>query len=92
MIFVLLRLVLAYLIVAAVLRLGRGIAEGLRAPRRPARTSVPLVRDPVCGTFVVPTRALTAGTGSSTRYFCSERCRRAYGAPSSSSHPVEHGR
>ena len=60
-------------------RLLRGIAEGLNGPA-PARppAAVPLVRDPVCGTFVVPARALASGTGAGTRFFCSEKCRRTY--------------
>jgi len=37
-----------------------------------------LVRDPVCGVFVVPGRALHDGTGEATRYFCSEDCRRKW--------------
>jgi YHS domain-containing protein len=37
--------------------------------------SVPLVRDPVCGTFVVRAKALTVGSGDQTQYFCSEKCR-----------------
>lgn len=41
--------------------------------------SVGLVRDPVCGTFVLPSKALTSGSGSETRYFCSEKCRQDYG-------------
>jgi len=41
--------------------------------------SVGLVRDPVCGTFVLPSTALTSGSGSNTRYFCSEKCRQDYG-------------
>ena len=41
--------------------------------------SVGLVRDPVCGTFVLPSSALTSGSGSNTRYFCSEKCRQDYG-------------
>jgi YHS domain-containing protein len=40
--------------------------------------SVPLVRDPVCGTYVVRTKALTTGSGDSTQYFCSEKCRDQY--------------
>jgi YHS domain-containing protein len=39
---------------------------------------MPLVRDPVCGTFVVPSKAIVAGSGAQMRYFCSEACRRAY--------------
>jgi len=41
--------------------------------REPA--AVKLVRDPVCGIFVVPGKALTSGSGGSTQYFCSEKCR-----------------
>ena len=43
----------------------RGVFEGM-------------VRDPVCGMFVAPGSALTSGTGSGTRYFCSEKCRQEY--------------
>ena len=72
------RLLLLYLILRAISRLVRGIAEGMR-PSPPAQpAAVPLARDPVCGTFVVPSRALTAGTGAEMRFFCSEKCRRAY--------------
>ena len=37
-----------------------------------------MVRDPVCGTFVVPARALTLSRGGEVHHFCSEECRRAY--------------
>jgi YHS domain-containing protein len=40
--------------------------------------SVPLVRDPVCGTYVVRAKALTTGTGDRMQYFCSEKCRDEY--------------
>ena len=40
--------------------------------------SVGLVRDPICGMFVMPSTALTSGSGSNTRYFCSEKCRDDY--------------
>ena len=72
------RFLLVLFIVRALLRLWRGIAEGMRPPRDEPPAAVPLVRDPVCGTFVVPSRALTAGSGSEMRFFCSENCRRAY--------------
>ena len=51
-----------------------GLYDAMTHPQR----SVGLVRDPVCGVFVVPGQALTAGTGSATRYFCSEDCRRKW--------------
>jgi YHS domain-containing protein len=42
--------------------------------------AVPMARDPVCGTFVVPDRAVTLVVGRSRLYFCSERCRDQYRA------------
>lgn len=71
-----LRLLVIWLVVRALVRLARGIAEGMAEPRAPE--AVPLVRDPICGTFVVAARALSIGTGSQMRFFCSEKCRRAY--------------
>jgi len=78
-----LRLVIAFLIWRALSRLLGGIQEGLHGQRddrqRGAQPpAVPLARDPVCGTYVVASRALTAGSGSDVRFFCSEDCRRAY--------------
>lgn len=60
-------------------RVLRGVFEGMgyRAPGGGGQ-SVGLVRDPVCGMFVAPRNALTSGTGSGTRYFCSEKCRQEY--------------
>ena len=73
---------LLFLIVARfVVRFVHAILEGagvLRDPRE--RAAVKLVRDPVCGVFVSPTQALTAGSGTETRYFCSEKCRRQWKA------------
>jgi YHS domain-containing protein len=72
------KLLLLFFILRAISRLIHGIVEGMRPPREEQPAAVPLVRDPVCGTFVVPSRALTAGSGAETRFFCSENCRRAY--------------
>ena len=72
-------LVLVYFVARAVWRLVLGIAEGISAPRDPhSPSAVALARDPVCGTYVVPSRALTAGSGDDLRFFCSERCRQAW--------------
>ena len=71
--------VLISLILRSVVRLMRGVAEGLSGPKPPrSPKAVPLVRDPVCGTYVVPASALTSGAGGQLKYFCSENCRRAY--------------
>jgi YHS domain-containing protein len=74
-------LVLVYFVARAVWRLIYGIAEGLSGttsePKPPS--AVALARDPVCGTYVVPSRALTSGSGTELRFFCSERCRQAWG-------------
>jgi YHS domain-containing protein len=72
------RLLLLLFIIRAILRLARGIMAGLNPPGERHPTAVPLARDPVCGTFVVPSQALTAGSGADLRYFCSEKCRRKY--------------
>jgi hypothetical protein len=79
----LLRLVIGFLAWRGFSRLLGGIQEGLHGPRdsrapNPRSPSVALARDPICGTYVVPSRALTVGSGRDARYFCSENCRRAY--------------
>jgi YHS domain-containing protein len=73
-----LRLILLLIVIRAIYRLLRGIADGMSGPRIAQKPTVGLVRDPVCGTFVVPSRALTAGSGTEMRFFCSERCRQAW--------------
>jgi YHS domain-containing protein len=78
----LIRLLFVWFVLRAALRLLRGIAQGLQGPPAPAAPkAVPLARDPVCGTYVVPSTALSAGSGAATRFFCSEDCRRAYVEP-----------
>ena len=74
------RLLLLFFILRAIARLWHGIVEGMQPPRVAQPPAVPLVRDPVCGTFVVPAKALTAGAGAELRFFCSEKCRQAYEA------------
>ncbi len=61
------------------------VIEGATRPRQgPPEQGVRMMRDPVCGTFVVPSRAITAGTGGQMQYFCSVKCRDAYRARSAS--------
>ncbi len=48
------------------------------APER----GVPMARDPVCGTFVLPDRAVKIADGRTHLFFCSEACRDKYRARS----------
>ena len=64
-------------------RLVDGIIEGLSG--RPAGsgrqvTGVQMARDPVCGTFVVPDRAVAVVEGRRQVFFCSTACRDKYRA------------
>jgi len=81
----LVRYILLFLLVAflarAISRLFAGFMEGMTGTTR--RTRVPergvaMVRDPVCGTFVVPDRAVLLMEGSDRVHFCSDNCRDKY--------------
>ena len=84
----LLLLVLAMVTARAVWRVIDGVSEGLsgrgpasrgRGGNVPAR-GVQMVRDPVCGTYVIPDRALALQDGSGRVFFCSPNCRDKYRA------------
>jgi YHS domain-containing protein len=71
--------VLIVLFARSLSRLLHGVLEGAGYTRDNApQRGVGLVRDPVCGVFVVPGQALSSGAGQATRYFCSEECRRKW--------------
>ena len=54
-------------------------AAGGRPPRGTAAApGAKMVRDPVCGTFILPDRARSIGDGRSRVYFCSDACRDKY--------------
>lgn len=79
MVRILLFVILAYVAARLLWRLLTGVFEGMGYQRPDGQPrSVGLMRDPVCGTFVLPSKALTSGSGSNTRYFCSEKCRQDY--------------
>lgn len=79
MIRIVLFVLFAYVAARLVWRLLQGVFEGMGyQPPGAAKGSVGLVRDPVCGTFVLPSKAITSGSGSNTRFFCSEKCRQDY--------------
>jgi YHS domain-containing protein len=71
--------VLFFFILRAASRLLHGVLEGAGYRREiPQQRGVGLVRDPVCGVFVVPDKAIASGSGSGAKYFCSEKCRREW--------------
>ena len=74
-----LRILLVIVGVRAIWKFLAGIFKGVRGPGRVAPQSVPLVRDPVCGTYVVRSRAVVLRQGKQIEYFCSETCRRRFG-------------
>ena len=55
---------------------GARAASGSRAAATPP--IMKLTRDPMCGTFVVPGKAVEFVRGRETLYFCSDACRRRY--------------
>jgi len=74
---------LVLLLLRALWRFLVGVVDGAsRLPRSskssPPAKGVPMARDPICGTFVVPARALTLSAGGEVHYFCSEECRESY--------------
>jgi YHS domain-containing protein len=77
---VLLAIVLSIVLARAFARLMAGVREGLSGPRQPTAPAkgVQMERDPVCGTFVVPSSALSVMSGAQRVYFCSPACRDAY--------------
>jgi len=85
-------------------RLWAGVVRGMRVgpdrrqqQSRPGSTRVPqrgvqMERDPVCGTFVVPERAVALSTSTNDRlYFCSTGCRDTYRSQQTGPAPA-HGR
>jgi len=77
-------IVLGIIVARAFWRLIDGIAAGVRgAPRGAAGVpsrGVQMVRDPVCGTFVLPDHALMVSDGRARVFFCSDACRDKYRA------------
>jgi uncharacterized protein len=75
-------IVLGIFVARAFWRLVDGIVEGVKGPPSgnvPAR-GVQMVRDPVCGTFVLPDQARMISDGRSRVFFCSDACRDKYRA------------
>jgi YHS domain-containing protein len=74
--------ILAIFVARAFWRLIDGIVEGARgrgSGQVPSR-GVAMVRDPVCGTFVLPDNARMITDGRAQVFFCSDACRDKYRA------------
>ena len=87
----LLYIVVALFVIRAIWKLLQGVMEGLSGgpryegprqapPSGPPGQGVQMARDPVCGTYVVPERALSVSDGRKPVYFCSAACRDKYRA------------
>jgi YHS domain-containing protein len=79
---VLLDFILLLVLSRAFWKLVGGVVTGMKAtprPRSPER-GIQMARDPVCGTFVVPQRAVVLADGRQQLYFCSTTCRDQYRA------------
>ena len=82
----LLEVIFLALAVRAISRLIGGIIQGVSGQTRqvprggPPSHGVQMVRDPVCGTYVVPDRAVSLTEGRTQLYFCSAACRDQYRA------------
>jgi uncharacterized protein len=77
-------LILCVFLARAFWKMVDALIEGLTGtPRRGSRVpqqGVQMVRDPVCGTFVLPARAVTLADGRAHVFFCSAACRDKYRA------------
>jgi hypothetical protein len=79
-------LILGIIVARAFWRLVDGIVAGvsgrpLDRPGRVPQQGVPMVRDPVCGTFLLRERAVMLTDGRTRVFFCSDACRDKYRAP-----------
>ena len=79
----LLLFILLLFLARAVLRFLGGVVQGVSTSGRtgggPASPPVTkMVQDPVCGTYVVPGKAVALARGGLTTFFCSEACRQKY--------------
>jgi YHS domain-containing protein len=72
---VLLLALVAFVVIVLLPLLRRPLTRG---SRRPMAVSDELVKDPVCQTYVVRSRAVRGRGADGAPYFCSEECARRY--------------
>ena len=74
----LIRVLLVFFVISALLSIVRGLLTPTTAKRREARGKPALggrlIKDPICGTYVAESTALQSGEN----YFCSEDCRQKF--------------
>ncbi len=78
---VIIYLLLVLLVARALRQFFGGLAQGMRGDRGPSPRvdqGVRMVRDPICGTFVIPASALAVRDADGVHHFCSDRCRDAF--------------
>jgi YHS domain-containing protein len=77
-------LILCVFIARAFWNMVDGLIEGMTGRPRGGsgvpQQGVQMVRDPVCGTFVLPARAVSMPDGRTQLFFCSTTCRDKYRA------------
>lgn len=76
----LLQFLLLLVVIRALWKLARGVLEGAGFQRvdQVEKPRVTLSRDPICGVYVSPVKALASRYGGETIYFCSEKCQSAW--------------
>ena len=68
------RILLAFFLLRLLLRFVAAVVRGMRQPKEEAGSAV-LVRDPICQTFVSPSRAVRGRFEGHVALFCSVACR-----------------
>jgi len=71
--------VIAAVIAAAVWALNARLGRWLAAMERRRGGAHEMIKDPVCGTFVPVTQAVSRQSGNAVRYYCSDTCARKDG-------------
>jgi YHS domain-containing protein len=80
----LLDIIFALVVIRSIWKLLDGIKVGMSVrTAEPGKRTVPtegvqMAKDPVCGTYVVPERAVSTAVGRQKMYFCSAECRDKY--------------
>ncbi len=89
---VVLELLLILFMARALWRVIGGVIQGIAGPEHATpQRGAQMVRDPVCGTFVLPERAVVLTDGRGRTFFCSAKCRDAYRVRGETDNAQSHG-